>query len=549
MSTRMKAAILDGYVDEPSCLGVPPYISPYPRYIYGMLKELGIPAYYTTIDHFRRSREAREQFNSADVAVIIAGIAVPGRYLGGKPLSLAELGRLEIKAEKRILVGPIVLETGIRDLQSLGYEVLPFPFERHLFRLLCRIAGVRSEEPSTRDFVNRFAVLGSEVVRQHPEFPNLICEIETYKGCYWRGCSFCIERIHGAPQMRDPKAVIEEIESLYRNGIRHFRLGNQTDFLSYGGDFSKEFPKPNPEFMLAFHREIWRRCPGIKTLHLDNVNPKTIAEYPEESAEVIKTIVMYQSPGNVAAMGLESADERVVEANSLAATPDEVMAAIELVNRYGRYTGYNGLPYFLPGINFVTGLRGETKETFEKNFQFLEEVVEKGLLLRRINIRQVKILKGTPMESFGDRNVRRHKKYFRRFKERVRREIDTEMLKKVVPVGRRITSLRCEVREGRITFARQLATYPLLIGIVGEYDRNTWLDARVVGYGQRSITAVATPLDVNSATLKQLEAIPGIGRSLAARIVAKRPFRSLDELKEVLGIQFKNPELWFSIAL
>jgi len=116
-------------------------------------------------------------------------------------------------------------------------------------------------------------------------------------------------------------------------------------------------------------------------------------------------------------------------------------------------------------------------------------------------------------------------------------------------VGRRITSLRCEVREGRITFARQLATYPLLIGIVGEYDRNTWLDARVVGYGQRSITAVATPLDVNSATLKQLEAIPGIGRSLAARIVAKRPFRSLDELKEVLGIQFKNPELWFSIAL
>ena len=550
----MKAAILDGYVDEPSCLGVPPYVSPYPRYIYGMLKELRIPAYYTTIDHFRRSREAREYFNRAEIVIVIAGIAVPGKYLGGKPLSLTELARLDIRAEKKILVGPIVLETDIRELQNLGYEVLPFPFEHHLFQLLCRIAGVKSrrepEHPeTTRNFVNRFAVLGSEVVRLHPEFPNLICEIETYKGCYWRGCSFCIERIHGFPQMRDAKAVIDEIESLYRNGIRHFRLGNQTDFLTYGGDFSREFPMPDPEFMLTFHREIWRRCPNIKTLHLDNVNPKTIAEYPEESAEVVKTIVMYQSPGNVAAMGLESADERVVEANNLAATPDEVMMAIELVNRYGRYAGYNGLPYFLPGINFVIGLKGETKETFERNFQFLEEVMEKGLLLRRINIRQVKILKGTPMESFGDRNVRRHKKYFRRFKERVRREIDAEMLKRIAPVGRKIASLRCEVREGKITFARQLATYPLLIGLVGEYKRNTWLDARVVDYGQRSITAVETPLDVNKASLKQLEAIPGIGRSLAAKIVAERPFRSFEELREVLGSGFKNPELWFSIAL
>jgi radical SAM superfamily enzyme with C-terminal helix-hairpin-helix motif len=31
------AFILDGYVDEPACLGVPPYISPYIRTVAGAL--------------------------------------------------------------------------------------------------------------------------------------------------------------------------------------------------------------------------------------------------------------------------------------------------------------------------------------------------------------------------------------------------------------------------------------------------------------------------------------------------------------------------------
>jgi len=276
------------------------------------------------------------------------------------------------------------------------------------------------------------------------------------------------------------------------------------------------------------------------------VNPKTIAEHPEESKEIIKTIVMYQTPGNIAAMGLESADEKVVEKNTLCATPDDVLFAIELMNRYGRYVGYNGLPYFLPGINFVIGLIGETKETFEKNYEFLETLLEKDLLVRRINIRQVKVFSGTPMEKIGYKNVVRHKRYFRVFKERVRREIDNQMLKKIVPIGRKLTDLRCEVKGGKITFARQLATYPLLVGIIGEFERNTFLDARVVDYGMRSITAVPI-LNPNTAKLYQLEAIPGIGKTTAGKIVANRPYNSLEDLKRVLGATFDKVKDFFMI--
>ena len=545
----MKIAILNGYVDEPSCLGVPPYIAPYPRYIYGMLKDLGFQAKYVTIDEFRQNPNIQRELEKLDLVIVIAGIAVPGKYLGGNPLSLKEL-RMILRNPKKVLVGPITLELSDREKKLLDYEVIDYPFERRLFEFLCKFLRREDRlgrlEVGGRDFINRFAILGAEVVKQHPDYPYVICEIETYKGCYWRRCSFCIERIHGNPSMRDPNAVLDEIKALYDQGIRYFRLGNQTDFFTYMADYSYDIPKPNPEFMEKFHREIWRRCPRIKTLHLDNVNPKTIAEHPEESKKVVKTIVLYQTPGNIAAMGLESADEKVVRKNTLCATPDEVLFAIELMNRYGRFVGYNGLPYFLPGINFVIGLIGETKETFEKNYEFLETLLERNLLVRRINVRQVKVFRGTPMEKIGYKNVERHKRYFRVFKERVRREIDNRMLRRIVPVGRKLTDLRCEVKEGKITFARQLATYPLLVGIIGEFDRNTFLDARVVDYGMRSVTAVPI-LNPNTAKLYQLEAVPGIGRTTAGKMVANRPYRSLEDLKRILGDTFDNVKDFFIV--
>ncbi|MCW7075166.1 MAG: radical SAM protein [Candidatus Methanospirare jalkutatii] len=526
----MKVGILDGYVDEPSCLGVPPYISPYPRYIWGMLKHLRTDLCgYFTIDEFRKDGKVREKLSECGILIVIAGAVVPGKYLGGVPLSKRELPRVAC-GRMNILVGPITLELTKKEREELHqFEIVEFPFEERLFELLCNIFHTDAEFN-----LNEFALRGAEVVRFHPEFPHVICEMETYRGCYWSRCSFCVERFQRF-MMREPKCVLAEFERLYSLGVRHFRLGRQTDFLTYMADFNEDFPKPEPEKMRSFHEAIWRLCPEIKTLHLDNINPKTIAMHPEESRAVLKTIVRFQTAGNVAVFGMETADERVVRANNLAAMPEEVLFAVEMVNSLGRERGANGMPKFLPGLNFVTGLKGETKETYEKNYEFLNMLLERNLLLRRINIRQVKILPGTPMAEFGYKNVRKHKKYFKIFKRKVREYIDREMLRRILPLGTILRDLRCEVRKGKVTFARQFGSYPLLVGIIGEYERNNYVNAKVIDYGMRSITAIEYPLDVNKAKLYQLEAIPGVRSKTAARIVAKRSFKCVEDLKEVVG--------------
>jgi len=295
-----------------------------------------------------------------------------------------------------------------------------------------------------------------------------------------------------------------------------------------------EFPKPNPDALEKLFKAIRFVTPNLKTLHIDNANPGIIARYPKECKQIAKTIIKYHTSGDVAAMGVESVDPVVIKENNLKASAEEVMSAIKLLNEVGRKKGNNGMPELLPGLNFVFGLKGETKNTFNLDFEFLKDILDQDLLLRRINLRQVIPIPDTRMETIGSKLVSKHKADFKKFKNRVRNEIEQPMLKKILPTGSVLKNIFTEKYDGKLTFGRQLGSYPLLIGIPGVFDLRRFFNVKIVDYGYRSVTAVPYPLNINNAPRETIETIPGIGKKRAIRILANRPFKSKDELEKSL---------------
>ncbi len=553
MVLMLKISILDGYVDEPTCLGVPPYISPYPRYIAGAVWCYDNTAriFYVTIDQIRNDHTLLKTISESDLIVVIAGMSVPGRYLSGFPVSPNELVSFlgKIHRPVKVLTGPAARYgfgisggkkvTDIRVVEDIFDGVFDGDGEIVVSELLKNNLDIdRIDTSLCRNLtsIKEIAIRGASIVQQHPFFPDhLITEIETYRGCARSivgGCSFCSEPSKGISNFRPIKDIIDEAQALHTNGIRHFRIGSQPCIFSYmsKGVGELEFPKPNPDALEKLFQGIRAVVPDLKTLHVDNANPGVLAHFPEECRRIAKTIIKYHTSGDVAAFGVESVDPVVIKENNLKASSDEIMAAIRLLNEVGSKRGASGLPELLPGLNFVFGLIGETKDTFRLDFEFLKQILDDDLLVRRINLRQVIPIPGTKMYSFGDKNVKKHRAEFQRFKRKVREQVERPLLKRLIPQGTILKDVFTEVYDGKLTFGRQMGSYPLLIGVPGVFPLDKFFDVNIVDYGYRSVTAVPYPLDINSATRETIEAIPGIGKKRAARVLARRPFKSKDEL-------------------
>jgi radical SAM superfamily enzyme with C-terminal helix-hairpin-helix motif len=339
--------------------------------------------------------------------------------------------------------------------------------------------------------------------------------------------------------------VVSEVSALYEASARFFRIGRQPDILSYHAkDRGENIPEPDPQALLSLYKGIRKAAPQLKLLHMDNANPGTISTYPEQCREILRTIVKYHTPGDVAALGMESADPKVIKSNYLKAMPDEVFEAIRIINEAGRARGNNGMPQLLPGINIVHGLMGESKKTFDLNYEFLRKVIDSDLLLRRINIRQVMAFPGTRMYD-NDGLVRKHKNLFLKYKEKIRKDIDLPMLQKIVPAGTVLRDVMCELNDGKMCFGRQMGSYPLLAGIPGNIPTGRFIDITVTRHGHRSITGIPYPLEINTAPVTLIQELPGIGRKQAGHIQSKIPFSSPEDFIRRTGFENIVPYITF----
>lgn len=571
----MRIGILDGYVDEPANFGVPPYIAPQPRYVWGAAAQAGCDVEYVTVDQYRKDPEARALLKGCDVNVLYAAALVPGKYLRGTPIDFEEALLFSKKnagktilggscavygfsrgggvepasrnALKPYLLGLSTLDTdayiwdylhgrwGKRDapaFEEYGATVPDSAFHESRGRLLVRMTDATGRPLQRRRTLQeweRFAMAGAEAATRHPDHPHpLIAELETYTGCVRYvngGCRFCLEPREGKPLFREPDAIGAEVGRLYELGVRNFRLGGQTCFFCYKTeDMGRDDrPRPNPEAVERLLRSIRSSAPNLRVLHIDNANPAILASWPQECRRIAQLIVEHCTPGNVAAFGLESVDPNVSQANNLNATPEEVAAGVRLLNEVGARRGGNGMPHLLPGVNFIAGLAGEGADTNDQNYAFLKRLFDEGLLLRRINLRQIMPITG----GLAGVSKRQHARFLA-FKRQVRETIDRPLLERMIPRGTLLRHVWLEAREGGNTFGRQIGSYALLVGIPYRLPVEAFTDVVVTSYGYRSITGFHAPFPLNSATARMFEALPGFGAARAETASRNRPYADVD---------------------
>lgn len=535
----MKYCILDCFVDEPACFGVPPFVSPYPRYICGALIHGGVnpeDIVYLTIDALRQNEfRLTEEFGCV---LVIGGAVVPGKYLGAKIGTVAEIQKILSSNPKHnfVLGGPAAAALTMQKGANRA-KIIIGDIEQYAFNLACGQSPPEDGRRNAKD-ISRWAVLGAPIVKSHPNFPDIICEIETYRGCpREKHCSFCSEGLFVGADMRQTEDILSEIDELVKCGVQRFRIGRQADILEYGtrmDEWAKGFPMPNPSAVKELFAELGARREGggIKLLNIDNVNPGTIAAFPKESETMLAAIAAAVSSGDTAALGVESFDANVAARNNLKVTADEALFAVSLINAVCGYKK-DGLPALLPGINLIQGLAGETPETFAINFRALAEMADKGLLLKRINIRKHLPFPGTSLAAAGIKSSGKLINRFEYYRARIRREIDAFMLKQIYPAGTILPDVKiAEHREG-YSLGKQLASYSITLVFPEIYGKEI-ISAAVCGHRERSLEAVKLPINVNALSQKGLEFIPGISKRTAGDIIIERPFADISSFRKFL---------------
>lgn len=489
--------IVDCYTDEPSGLGVPPFLSVHSRYIAGALEEKGRQYYYLTIDDLRYcngEKNDSKTYNkriinttknkdnvesillNAENVYVVMGCFVKYDYVSAEPPTFAEVEELLKKYKQNKLLfyslgGNELTRENIRRTVPQGlFDEIIFGNTYNYF-----IGENNNKFKPNYDKLKTIAVSSSSVLKQLSR--PLVIEIETATGCNRKpGCTFCIEGMRGLPlQFREIEDIVSEMKSLYENGALYFRLGRQPNFYAYKDS--------NPNEIEKLFKRIWEECPNIKTLHIDNVSPHNVNT--PEGIKITEIVSKYTTAGNITPFGIESFDPKIRELCNLNGSLDDIHKSIGIINKYGKERGENGLPKLLPGINIIYGLDGQSENTLSYNLENFNKILESGNWVRRVFVRKLTSPYGEQFDNYNKDKLEE----FKNWSSKIENDFTIPMLKEVFPIGLVIKDLRMEMYKEGNSILRQMATCPVRVVVENtELKLDDFYDVKIIGYvGNRTL--------------------------------------------------------------
>lgn len=463
--TYNKTVILDCYTDEPSGYGVRPYLGTHQIHLAQALSYKQEPFSYLTIDDLRycsgeketkdtnirilnrtvNASNALDIINNADTVYIVMGCFVEYKYFSCVPPLIDELYQfLKNSRAYKVLFYVLGIDNNICDdyKRSNLAKIIDKVCIGNTYRFILENSVSDNYLLPNYDLLDKISEQPVKIIEQLV-YP-ILAEIETGTGCNTPTCSYCIEaKRHIRPTYREPASIIKQIKALYCSGVRHFRLGRQPNFFHYQYN--------NVEKLKELLSGVRSECSSLQTLHIDNVNMNSVTE--PHGRDFVKLVVQYCTDGNVAPFGIESFDDDVRKDTHIFGRADKIIKAIEIINEYGAEVGSNGFPKFLPGINLMYGLPGQTEKTHAINMDYLRQIYEKGLQTHRLFYRYM-----TPAQGVIVKNTEKDLIHYNKNKQEIMDSFVMPMQQRVYPAGRILKNFREVVIESGHSLLRTLGT-------------------------------------------------------------------------------------------
>jgi radical SAM superfamily enzyme with C-terminal helix-hairpin-helix motif len=90
-----------------------------------------------------------------------------------------------------------------------------------------------------------------------------------------------------------------------------------------------------------------------------------------------------------------------------------------------------------------------------------------------------------------------------------------------------------------------MGSYPILVGVPVCLEKRSIIDAVIVDWGMRSVTALPVPVEINTLPAAAIKWLPGIGKKKVAAVIARRPFTSPEEYHAIAGTSLLDQLLKF----